>query len=519
MTAHAATPSPSATGHASPYDRLMSITREASLLGATGQILGWDQETMMPEGGLELRSRQLAQLARMTHELATDPRVGEWLAACESDTSLLSDPFSVAAVNVREVRRAYDRATKIPASLVEEMAKTTSIGQHEWAEARKASDFARFRPHLEKIVRLLRERAACFGWDKAKGEAWDALADEYEPGCTAAEVETVFKPLRTRLAGLVSDLLTKGKAPRAEFNDYAVPVEAQERFSRHVLERIGFDFRRGRLDRSTHPFCGGSHCNDVRMTSRYSDRCLNDGLGSSMHEAGHGMYEQGLRFEHVGTPMGESVSLGIHESQSRMWENQVGRSRAFWTWAMAELPRFAGDDVRRFSLEDFYGAANVVEPGFIRVDADEATYNLHIMIRFEIERAIIRGELDVAGIPSVWNRMYKEYLGLDVPDDRRGCLQDIHWSMGSMGYFPTYTLGNLYAAQFFETARKEIPDLMDQFARGEFGALKRWLNGKIHEEGKRYLPRDLCRRVTGQELSAEPLMRHLEGKLRPLYGI
>lgn len=517
MTATLSSPRPAPT--ATPYQCLVNQIRDASLLGATGLVLGWDQETMMPPGGLELRSRQLAQLARLTHEMATDPRVGEWLAACESDRTLLGDPLSVEAVNVREIRRVYDRAAKLPAAHVEEFARTTSIAQHVWAEARKASDFARFRPHLEKLVQLLRTRAELYGWDRSNGEAWDALAEDYEIGCTARDVEAVFRPLRERLTTLVAELQGRGTAPPSAFNDYPIPIDAQERFARHVLARLGFDYERGRLDRSTHPFCGGSHCNDVRMTSRYSERCLNDGLGSCMHECGHGMYEQGLLFEHVGTPMGEAVSLGIHESQSRMWENQVGRSREFWSWAMVELPAFVGDDVRRFSLDELYGAANVVEPGFIRVDADEATYNLHIMVRFEIERAVLRGDLEVAGIPTVWNRLYKEYLGLDVPDDRRGCLQDIHWSMGSMGYFPTYTLGNLYAAQLYEAALKAMPSLPSDFARGDFGALKRWLNVNIHQEGKRFLPRELCRRVTGAELSAEPLMRHLEGKLKPLYGL
>lgn len=514
-TAHSRT---SAGSDLTPYTRLLEASREANLLGATASILGWDQETMMPPGGLDYRSRQLAQLARLAHERATDPRIGAWLAACESDRSIVGDPRSVEAVNVREIRRAYDRATKLPASLVEEFAAVTSIAQHEWAEARRDSDFARFRPHLERIVGLLRRKAECFGWTKG-GEAWDALADEYEPGCTAAEVESVFRPLRERLSTLVAALLASKKAPPSGFNDFPVPIEAQERFSRLVTERLGFDYTRGRLDRSTHPFCGGSHCNDVRMTSRYSERCLNDGLGSSMHECGHGMYEQGLQYEHVGTPMGESVSLGIHESQSRMWENQVGRSRAFWTWAMGELPAIAGDGVRRFSLDELYGAANVVEPGFIRVDADEATYNLHVMVRFALERAVMRGDLEVAGIPSEWNRLYREFLGLDVPDDRRGCLQDIHWSMGSMGYFPTYTLGNLYAAQFFEAARRELPGLEEGFTRGDFDPLRRWLNERIHRQGKRFLPKDLCVQVTGQPLSAEPLMRHLEGKLKPLYGL
>jgi carboxypeptidase Taq len=516
MPATAASSRSVSSSHA--YEQLVTHVSEIGLLESTGGILGWDQETMMPPGGLELRSKQLALLARLTHQMATDPRVGEWLAACEADGTLMADPLSDQAVNVRELRRAYDRQTKLPASLVEALAEAASIGQHEWAEARKASDFARFRPHLERIVGLLREKAACFGWSK-DGEAWDALADDYEAGCTAKSVAAVFGPLRERLTGLVHAILGAKRRPSNAFNDYAIEVDRQERFGRMVSAALGFDYERGRLDRSTHPFCGGSHCDDVRMTSRYNERCLNDGLGSTMHETGHGIYEQGLRRDAIGLPMGRAVSLGIHESQSRMWENQVGRSRPFWTWARERLPEFVGDDVRRFSLEELYEAANVVEPGFIRVDADEATYNLHIMIRFEIERAVLRGDLDVAGIPAAWNKAYKDYLGLDVPDDRRGCLQDIHWSMAAMGYFPTYTLGNLFAAQFFEAAREAIPGLEAGFARGEFAPLKRWLNEKIHQQGQRHRSADLCSVVTGRPLSAEPLMRHLEGKLKPLYGL
>jgi carboxypeptidase Taq len=521
MTTTVSTSASSTRSVSAAYDQLVSHVTEASLLNATSGILGWDQETMMPAGGLDLRSKQLAQLARMAHEVATDPRVGEWLAACESDRSLMADPLSVEAVNVREIRRAYDRATKVPSSLVSALAEASSIGQHEWAEARKASDFNRFRPHLTRIVELLRQKAKCFGWPK-EGEAWDALADDYEAGCTARSVEAVFTPLRDRLSKLVHAILdaqSKGRKPADAFNDFPVSLDAQEAFAKHITTKLGFDYERGRLDRSTHPFCGGSHCNDIRMTSRYSERVLLDGLGSAMHECGHGLYEQGLRYDQFGLPMGESVSLGIHESQSRLWENQVGRSRAFWSWAIGELPRFAGEGVRRFSLDDIYSAANVVEPGFIRVDADEATYNLHIMIRFEIERAVLRGDLEVGGIPEVWNKAYKDYLGLVVPDDRRGCLQDIHWSMAAMGYFPTYTLGNLFAAQFFEAAREQIPGLEEGFARGEFAPLRSWLKSKIHEQGKRYHSADLCKVVTGKALSAEPLMRHLEGKLKPLYAL
>ena len=501
------------------YEQLISLVKEAELLGSTAQLVGWDQETMMPPGGLEFRSRQLAQLARMTHEMSTDPRLGELLAACEGNSDIAGDSSSPQAVNVREARRKFDRATKLPADLVEEEARLSSVARHEWAEARRDSDFPRFQPWLEKIVDLLRRKADCYGWDAAGGEPWDALAEDYEPGCTAVQIVEVFTPLRQRLQKLISDLMGSSTAPSNAFNELKLPIEQQERYVRFVSESLGFDYTRGRLDRSTHPFCSGTHCNDVRLTTRFRDDNLNDALGSTMHEAGHGIYEQGLLYEHVGTPMGNAVSLGIHESQSRMWENQVGRSFAFWKWGHPKLKDFFGEAIKAISLEDAFGGANIVKPDFIRVEADEATYNMHIMVRFEIERALLNGSLPVADIPGVWNAKYQEYLGIDVPDDRRGCLQDIHWSMTSMGYFPTYTLGNLYAAQFFEKAMQDIPDLERKFERGRFDDLKQWLNEKIHSHGMRYRAAELCEVVTGQPLSAEPLMRHLESKLRPLYGL
>ena len=490
--------------------------QETALLSTSNNLLDWDQETQMPAGGLDWRARQQALIARMVHERSSSHERGDLIAAVEGDKGAMADAATAALV--REARRDYMKATKLPASLVEEMAKTSSVAKHEWAEARAASDFKRFAPWLEKLVGLLRAQADCYGFAK-DGERWDALADLYEPGCTAKYVAGVFDPLRPRLQKLIAEIKSAPRKPADGFNDFAVSIDRQEALSRFVAEAIGFDFNRGRLDRSTHPFCGGTHCNDVRMTTRYNERCVNDALGSTMHESGHAIYEQGLDYSRIGTPLGESVSLGIHESQSRMWENQVGRSRAFWSWLAPRMPDIIGADSRRFSLDDLYGAANVVEPGFIRVEADEATYNLHVMVRFEIERAVIGGSLEVAGIPSVWNRLYKELLGLDVPDDRRGCLQDIHWSMGAMGYFPTYTLGNLYASQFYEAACEQIPGLTDGFARGEFAPLRAWLNANIHIHGKRYSPSELVQRVTGKPLSAEPLMRHLEGKLRPLYGI
>ena len=511
-------PSATSTDSRTPYENLISLVREAALLHSTSSLLHWDQQAIMPAQGLAHRSDQLAQLARLHHAMATDPRIGSLLAGCEDDASLMADAAAPPAVNVREIRRSYDRLTKLPGSLVEEIAKTASLGQHVWAEARRDSDFARFLPYLEKNVQLSRRKAECFGWADG-GEPWDALAEDYEPGCTAADVQKVFGPLRDRLHALLTDLMSAAHKPSDEFNRQVLPIAQQEAFVRWVSVQLGFDYTRGRLDRSTHPFCGGTHCNDVRLTTRYRDDFLLDALGSTAHESGHGIYEQGLLYEHVGTPMGNSVSLGIHESQSRMWENQVCRSRSFWKFCYPKMREFFSDAMDAYPFDDIYGAANIVEPGFIRVEADEATYNMHIMIRFEIERALMSGDLAPADIPEVWNARYKEYLGLDVPDDRRGCLQDIHWSMASIGYFPTYTLGNLYAAQLFDKAAEELGDLDTQFERGEFGALKTWLNTKIHQQGMRYRAAELCVQVTGKPLSADYLLSHLDSKLRPLYGI
>ena len=501
------------------YDQLLEHVKQANLLGSTGSILGWDQETLMPPKGLAHRTRQLAQIAKLTHQMKTDPKIGEWLDECEDDETLTGDPISASAVNIREWRRDYDKATKLPEELVVEMSETTSQAKHAWAEARQANQYEDFKPWLAKVVELNQRKAECFGWDRENGEPWDALADSFEAGMTAASVAEVFTPLRERLVDLLGDILGSKTGPTNTFNELKLPVDQQKAFVKAISAEVGFDYERGRLDESTHPFCSGSHCNDVRMTTRFHEDNVNDALGSTLHESGHGIYEQGLPEEHIGTPMGLAVGLSIHESQSRMWENQVGRSKAFWAWCYPKLAEFFGDATAELTQEQIYGGANIVNPGLIRVEADEATYNLHIMIRFEIERLLMKGELDVDDLPEVWNAKYKEYLQVDVPDDRRGCMQDIHWSMGAIGYFPTYTMGNLYCAQFFEAAREELGDLNAMFAAGDFAPLRRWLNENIHAHGKRYRSADLVEHVTGKPLSADPLMRHLEGKLRPLYGV
>lgn len=500
----------------SPYAQLLDLAREVALLESTAAVLQWDQETMMPPRGVEHRARQLALLARLVHEKATAPAFADALARCERDPDAAAD--GVAAANVRELRRAHDRITKVPAALVTELAETTSLAQHAWAEARQASDFARFRPWLEKIVALQRRRADCLGWP-ADGEPFDALLEDYEPRMTARELHAIFTPLRARLTALLGDLQDNGTPPDARFLEVRIPIEAQEALVREVVAALGFDFERGRLDRSTHPFSTGFHSTDVRITTRFRDDNVLDALGSTMHEAGHGMYEQGLLPEHAGTPLGAAVSLGIHESQSRLWENQVGRSRAFWTWCQPVLQRCCGAAARGFTADELFGAANLVTPDFIRVEADEVTYHLHIMVRFRIELALLRGDLAPRDVPGEWNRLYHEFLGLRVPDDRRGCLQDVHWSCGMLGYFPTYTLGDLYAAQLFGAARRTLPDLEGQLARGELAPLKKWLNDEVHAHGQRYPAAELCRRATGESLSAAPFLDYLEAKSRSVYRL
>jgi len=493
-------------------ERAVTLAREARLLGSTAAILGWDQETMMPGGGLEHRSRQLAQLARLEHGMATDPRLGEALSAAEDAVrSLPADHPD--RVNVRELRRDFDRATKLPAELVEELASVASIAQHEWAEARKASDFARFRPWLERIVALNRRKAECFGWDRAAGEPWDALADGFEPGCTARSVADVFGPLRARLQPLLDAVRGAPRRPDASFNNHPFDIDAQERLGRFVCGAIGFDFGRGRLDRSTHPFCGGSHCNDVRMTSRYSPSCVLDGLGSSMHETGHGMYEQGLDPAWVSTPMGEAVSLSIHESQSRLWENQVGRSLPFCRWVHGAMREHLGAGMERFGPQQVFEAANMVEPGFIRVDADEVTYPAHVILRYEIERPLIEGQIEAEDIPALWDAKMMELLGVDTRGNfKDGPLQDVHWPEALFGYFPCYSLGAMYSAQWFAAMRRAMPDLDDRIGHGDLAAVFDWLRDNIWTQASRWTTDELAIRASGELLNPAHFKAHLEAR-------
>jgi carboxypeptidase Taq len=497
------------------YSELLRRVKEANLLASCAGVLGWDERTYLPRQGAAFRGEQMGLLARLTHEMLTAPAIGELLADVEG-SRLVAEADGDAAVNVREVRRAYDRAVKVPKELVEELARVTSQAQQVWQEARHANDFAAFKPWLEQIVRLKREQAQAIGYQAVP---YDALLDEYEPGATTAEVTRTFAALRQELVPLLEALAASGRKPKRDLLEREWPVDRQQVFGQAAAAAIGFDFDAGRLDVTTHPFCSGMGPGDCRITTRYNPRHFNEAFFGILHEAGHGLYEQGLDPAHFGTPRGSCASLGIHESQSRLWENQVGRGRPFWEHFFPRARQVFHGALRDVSLDDFYFAINDVRPSFIRVEADEATYNLHVVLRFELEQALISGDLQPADVPGAWNERFQKTFRLTPPTDALGCLQDIHWSGGGIGYFPTYTLGNLYAAQFMDQARRDLGDLDGDFRHGEFGRLKAWLNEKIHRPGLRHRANALCEKVTGRPLSHQPLLAYLRGKYGPLYAL
>jgi carboxypeptidase Taq len=492
------------------YDALLQLVKEANLLSTVEGLLDWDSETKMPEKGLPARAEELALIASISHERRTHPRVGELLASLGGRGA-----DDLQSANLREIRRSYDRATKIPADLVRKIAHASAIGKDAWGKARGDNDFPAFAPHLTQLLELKRQVADLIGY---KGERYDALLDEFEPGVTSAEVAGVFSSLRGPLSEIVRQLAAAKRRPDGSILHRHFPRAAQEKFALRMAEVVGFDFAAGRLDVSKHPFCSGSFPGDIRLTTRYYEDFFSPSVFGVLHEAGHGMYEQGLPVEHAFTPLGQPISLGIHESQSRMWENMVGRSREFWEKFYPEA-QAAFSSLQDVSLDAFYAAINTVKPSLIRVEADEVTYNLHIILRFELERGMIDGTIAVKDVPEAWRAKTKELLGITPPDDREGCLQDIHWSMGAFGYFPTYALGNLYAAQFFAAAKKAIPDLSTRVRGGDLGALLKWLRVNIHGHGQHYRAGELVQRVTGQALSIEPFLNYIRGKFFPVYGI
>jgi len=497
------------------YEELLSLCKEVYLLNSCMSLLDWDEKTYIPKAGVEHRGNQLALLAGLRHEKITSPRIGDLLNQLER-SSFTGDPNSFESANIREIKHAYDKLVKVPKSLVEELTKVTTIAHGVWAEARQKSDFSLFLPYLEKIIQLKHQQADAVGYEK---DPYDALLDDFEPGATIEKVAKVFADFRQELVELVKAIADSSQHPDKSILLRDFPVDRQERFGKEAAGAIGYDFEKGRLDVTVHPFCTGIGPGDVRITTRYNPHHFNEAFFGILHEAGHGIYEQGLDPQRYGTPGGDSVSLGIHESQSRMWENLVGRSRSFWKYLYPKAQKIYPEALGNVKFEDFYFAINEVTPSFIRVEADEVTYNLHILVRFEIEQAFFSGGLLPRDIPGAWNEKFKSYFGLVPPNDAQGCLQDVHWSLGYIGYFPTYSLGNLYSAQFFNQAKKELGDLDEQFAKGEFNHLKKWLNEKIYFYGQRYRAEKLVEVVTGKPLSHLHLMDYLKNKYGELYGI
>lgn len=477
-------------------DRLRTLARERAVVATSAATLGWDQETYLPDDGHEWRADQLAWLSERAHELGTSSAWGDALATAEADAT---SPALTAAM-----RRDFDRATKLPGELVAREAQASSLAKVAWADARKRSDFSSFAPHLETILGIEREKAERWGY---QAEAYDALLDTYERGATAAGIATLFDALKPQLRELAAAAVERSNKRNASLPGGPYPIAAQKEFNALVAGSLGFDFKAGRIDTTAHPFCTTLGPRDIRLTTRYDESDFTSSLFGVMHEAGHGLYEQGLPSTEVGLPSGEAASLGIHESQSRLWENHVGRSRPFWEkWLPVATQHFP--QLSHTSLDDFLAAIYRAEFSFIRVEADEATYDLHILLRFGLERRLVSGELAVKDVPAAWNESFRDLFGMTPPDNAHGCLQDIHWAMGGLGYFPTYTLGNLNAAQLFAAASADS-SISSSLAKAEYSPLLSWLREKVHSKGAVLTPAEIVTQATGKAPSSAAHLEHL----------
>jgi len=491
------------------YESFLTRAREVHHLAAAAGLLAWDQETYLPPRGVGARAKHKAALAAVIHDKMCAAELGDLI-----DEIAAGELTPEARANLRELKRERDRAVKIPRTLVTELAEASSLAQQAWVEARRNDDWPRFTPHLARLIELKRQEAHAVGFT---GEPYNALLDEYEPGGRIEDLLPLFAELEKVLVQLIGKITASSRQPDAGLLRQRFPVPDQDAFGRELLQDIGFDFDAGRLDVSAHPFTEGLSCRDVRITTRYEENNLGTGLFASLHEGGHALYEQGLPPELEGTPVAVAVSVGIHESQSRLWENCVGRSREFCRYYLPRLQEIFPVQLGSATAEQLYQAVNVVTPSLIRIEADEVTYNLHILLRLELERGLLAREIEVDDLPGLWRRKMRDLFGLEVSSDADGVLQDIHWAFGVFGYFPTYTLGNLYAAQFFAQAAAELGDLPGQIAGGEFGTLLGWLREKIHLQGSLQPAEDLCRQVTGHGLSSQPFLDYLEGKFADIY--
>lgn len=497
------------------YERLLEKINELDDLNKAGSLLAWDREVNMPRGGTAERIAQMTTLSSLSHRMFTADEMGELIeaAAVELDGA---DYDSKEASLIRLLQRTYAEARCLPAEFVARSAAVSGQARESWVKAREESDFAVFQPWLEQIVELCQEMAELYGYDDEK---YDALLDKYETGMKTAEVRQIFDALKAELVPLREAIDRSPVKLDDSLLHQPYDIECQKTFARYIAEAIGYDFNRGHLGTVVHPFAISFSRNDARITTRWYPDFINPSLFGTLHECGHAMYEQGTHADLARTPLARGTSLGIHESQSRMMENIVGRSRGFWHAHFPELQRLFPEVLNDHTAEDFYRAINKTQPSYIRVEADELTYNFHIILRFELEQAMLNGELAVADLPAAWNDKMRELLGIVPPDDSQGCLQDVHWSRPGFGYFPTYALGNLYAAQFFETAVAAEPAILDEMGQGKTTTLVAWLRDNIHQHGRKFTPGEIVLRVTNQPLSHEAFMRYAAAKFGELYAL
>jgi len=496
------------------YNALIVRLAEIGHLNNATAVLGWDQQCYMPHGGAGERAESFAVLGKISHEMFIGNETRRLLEGAEKEVSSQS-PESDEALTLRAVRRDFDKSVKLPTALVAEIGKATALAHETWVKARAESDWKQFAPTLSHLLDLSRQVANYYGYED---QMYDALLDQYEPGMKTAEVAQVFNELRPGLVKLVQDIAAAPPIDDTPLRRDFDPA-GQKAFGETIIRKMGFDFERGRQDVAVHPFCTSFGRNDVRITTRFDKNWLPCALMGTIHETGHALYEQGFDPKDDDTPLSDATSLGFHESQSRLWENIVGRSRGFWNIYYTDLQKqFPGvlDDV---SLDSFYKAINKVEPSFIRVEADEVTYPLHIMLRFEMEKAMLAETISVEDVPEAWNEKMREYLGIVPSNDAEGCLQDVHWSGASFGYFPTYALGTILSAQLFEKAQKHNLAIAGDLEKGEFGSLLSWLRENVHQPGRRYLPAELVQRVCGEAPQSRSYLHYLNSKFRDVYGI
>jgi carboxypeptidase Taq len=498
------------------YEALHKLSRHAKLIGSVSGLLEWDQETYMPTGAAAIRGEQLEALAGIVHKEHTSEA---YKAALSKLIDIKTGKIKAKGLteaqkaSVQVWRRDFRKDTSLPLEFVEEFARLTSQSQLVWRKARKENAFNQFAPYLERIVTMSKKKAEYLGYDD---HPYDALMDLYEPEAKTKEVASLFADLKKGLVPLIKKIKSKKQVDDSFING-KFDQEKQLEFGKIILKDMGFDLEKGRLDISTHPFSSSAHPTDSRITTRIHPTSLMSNISVVLHEGGHSLYEMGLPVQAYGSPLGESISLGIHESQSRWWETRIGQSKPFWKHYLPLLAKAFKGKLEKVTLDQFYKGVNKVEPSFIRVEADEVTYSLHVILRFEMEKALIEGKLKVRDIPEAWNAKMVELLGIEPKSYADGCLQDVHWSMGGFGYFPTYTLGNLYSAQFFDAFASEHKDWEKKVSKGELLFIKDWLNENIHQHGRRYSGKELLKKVTGKDFSSKPYLAYLTAKYNEIY--